>query len=61
MHVLWVVSLWEERGGGDDGMMSLSPYSTSFHESETALHEKYDDGHDEQEKVVDVFRMLVVM
>ena len=38
--------------------VSVSPNSSSFHESKTALHEKYDDGHDEQEKVVDVFGLF---
>ena len=36
------------------------PDSSRFHESKTALHEEDDDGHDEKEEVIDVFRMVIV-
>ena len=39
--------------------MADIPDSTSFHESKAALHEENDDRHDEKEKVIDLFRLLV--
>ena len=37
--------------------IKFSPDGTRFHEGESALHEEDDDGHDEQEEVVDLLRL----
>ena len=38
-----------------------SPNGPRLHEGESALHEEDDDGHDEQEEVVDLLRLRTVV
>ena len=38
-----------------------SPNGPRLHEGESALHEEDDDGHDEQEEVVDLLRLRTII